>query len=266
MHRDLYPIRLLAGALRALVAHKQKPATILCPAFFAIALMLPATGRALGITDPESWIQEAEAAYGRVTRYTAVFHKQQRIDGKLLQEETILIKFRNPFSLYLSWIENPHKGSELLYVEGWNGNRARVHKGGLWGFVTRNLEPRHPALMENNLRPFTDIGLGYIVKAVASNVHKASKVGELRLFERGEETLRDRKTQRLEIVFPRDREKGYDAYRLVINQDLASKLLVRVCIYDWDDQLFESYGYDQIKLDAELTEADFAPDNPAYRF
>ena len=217
-------------------------------------------------TGPEEWIKEAEAAYGRVTRYTAVLHKQQRVNGVLLQEETILIKFRNPFSLYLEWIEEPHKGSELLYVEGWNDNRARVHRGGVLRFVTRNLEPKHPALMENNLRPFTDIGLGYIVRAVASNVHKAIKVDELSFIDRGEEALLDRKTRLLEIVFPKDKEKGYDAYRVIINQDLASKILVRVRMYDWDDQLFENYGYENIKLDAELTDADFDPHNAGYRF
>ncbi len=228
--------------------------------------MMPATGRALVPTDPEKWLNDAEAAYSRVTGYTAVFHKQQRVNGKLLREETMLMKFRSPFSLYLEWIAEPYKGSELLYVEGWNGNLARVHRGGLFGFITRNLEPTHPALMEHNLHPFTDIGLGYIVKAVATNVHKASKVGEFSLIERGEETLLDRKTQLLEIVFPKCKAKGYDAYRLIINQDLASRLLVKVRIYDWDDQLFETYGYENIKLNAELTEADFAPDNPAYRF
>lgn len=266
MFCELYTIRLLEGTLRALLSLAKKRANSLCPAFFAIALLIPTTGNALGKTDPEKWLKEAEESYSRVTRYTAVFHKQQRVDGKLTQEETMFMKFRSPFSLYLAWIEEPHKGSELLFVEGWNDNLARVHRGGLLGFVTRNLEPKHPALMQNNLRPFTDIGLGYIVKAVASNVHKASKVGELSLFLRGEETLQDRKTQRLEMVFPRNKEKGYDAYRVIINQDLESKLLVRVRMYDWDDQLFEYYGYEDIKLDAGLTDADFAPGNPAYRF
>ena len=259
--------RLFKEALRALIALAMKRFNPFSPTALALALlMILATGHALGMNDAERWLKEAEDSYSRVTRYTAVFHKQQRIDGKLLPEETILIKFMSPFSLYMSWIKEPHKGSELLYVDGWNNNRARVHRGGLFGFVTRNLKPKHPALMQNNLRPFTDVGLGYIVRAVASNVHKASKVGELNLFERGEERLHDRRTQRLEIVFPKNKEKGYDAYRLIINQDLESKLLVQVRMYDWNDELFECYGYEDIKLNAELTEADFAPDNPDYHF
>lgn len=49
---------------------------------------LTATGHAQGRTDPSPWLQEAEDAYGRFTNYTAVLHKQQRVEGKLLPEET----------------------------------------------------------------------------------------------------------------------------------------------------------------------------------
>ena len=223
-------------------------------------------GSARGQTEPEKWLKEAEDAYGRVTGYTAIFHKQQRVKGKLLQEETILIKFRRPFSLYMRWIAAPYKGSELLYVEGWNGNRARAHRGGLTRFITRNLDPKNPRLMAGNLRPLTDTGIGYLVKTVAVNVRKASKAGELSFFARGEEMVYGRKTQILEAVFPKDKVKGYDAYRVIVNQDIKSKILVRIQIYDWDDQLFEKYGYEDLKLDAGLTDADFDPENAGYHF
>jgi len=37
-------------------------------------------------------------------------------------------------------------------------------------------------------------------------------------------------------------------------------------MYDWNDQLFESYEYENLKLDAGLTDADFDPANAAYHF
>ena len=175
---------------------------IICSALFVLAAMA-AHGGATGPSDPEEWLKEAEAAYDGVTSYTAVFHKQQRVDGKLLPEETILLKYRKPFSLYLKWIKAPYKGSELLYVAGWNENRIRAHSGGILRFVTRNLDPRDPGLMEGNLRPVTSIGIGYLLKAVATNIRKAIKVRELTFSERGEETVYGRKTQVLEVFFPR---------------------------------------------------------------
>jgi len=47
---------------------------------------------------------------------------------------------------------------------------------------------------------------------------------------------------------------------------VETKLPVRVNIYDWDDTLLESYGYETVKLNAGLTEADFDPNNSEYRF
>jgi len=55
-------------------------------------------------------------------------------------------------------------------------------------------------------------------------------------------------------------------YRALMNFDVETKLPIRVHIYDWNDTLIESYGYEATTLDAGLTEADFDPNNPAYRF
>jgi hypothetical protein len=235
-------------------------------ALFAFAAMA-APGRAADKPDPEEWLREAEAAYDRVTHYTAVFHKQQRIAGKLLPEETILLKYkRKPISLYMKWIKAPYKGSEVLYVAGRNANRVRAHGSGILRFITRDLHPRDPNLMEDNLRPVTNTGIGYLLESVALNVRKAIPAGELTFSERGEEPVYGRSTQVLEVVFPKETVKDYDGLRFVINQDFESKILVRIRIYDRDDQLVENYGYENLDLGAPLTDADFDPKNPEYHF
>ena len=216
--------------------------------------------------DAEMWIAEAEAACARVTSYTAVVHKQQRVAGKLLAEETILLKFKKPFSLYMKWIKAPYKGSELLYVAGWNENRIRAHRGGLLRFITRDVDPMDPGLMAGNLRPVTDIGISQLVKTVAINVRKAIKGGELGFYDKGDEPVYRRKTRILEVILPNDTAGGYDGRRLVINQDVENKILIRIRVYNLHDQLVENYGYQDLDLDARLTDTDFDPANSAYRF
>jgi len=239
---------------------------ILRSGLFVFAVMVARNGAAATL-DPEEWLREAEAAYDRVPTYTAVFHKQQRVAGKLRPEETILLKCRKkPFSLYMKWIRAPYKGSELLYVAGWNEGRVRAHRGGILRFVTRNLDPGDPGLMAGNLRPVTSTGIGYLLETVATNIRKAIKVGELTFSERGQETVYGRNTQILEAVIPKERAKDYDGYRYVINQDVESKILVRIRIYDRDDQLVENYGYENLRLNAPLADADFDPKNPEYHF
>lgn len=238
---------------------------IIVSALFVFTALV-AHGAAIYKPDPEQWLSEAEAAYDKVTSYTAIFHKQQRVAGKLLPEETIVLKFRKPSSLYMKWIRAPYEGSELLYQTGRNEDRVTAHSGGILRFVTRNLDPRDPGLMADNLRPVTSTGIGYLLEAVAVNIRKAIKVGELTFSERGEESVYGRTTQVLEVVIPKERAKDYDGCRFVINQDVESKVLVRIRVYDRDDQLVENYGYENLVLNAPLVDADFDPKNPEYHF
>jgi hypothetical protein len=246
-------------------SHKNVARTI-CSVLFVFAAMV-AYGDASASVDPQEWLREAEAAYDKVRSYTAIFHKQQRVAGKLEPEETILLKCRKtPFSLYMKWIRRPYEGSELLYVKGWNEDRAKAHRGGLLRFITRDLDPSHPGLMADNLRPVTSTGIGFLLEAVATNIRKASKRGELTFSARGEESVYGRKTQVLEMIFPKARAGDYDGYRHVINQDVESKILVRIRVYDRDDRLVENYGYENLYLNAPLGDAAFDPRNPEYHF
>jgi hypothetical protein len=238
---------------------------IICSALF-VFVALVAHGGASDKPDPEQWLREAEAAYDRVTSYTAIFHKQKRVAGKLLPEETILLKYKKPASLYMRWVREPYEGSELLYTAGQNGDQVRAHRGGILRFVTRDLDPGDPVLMAGNLRPVTSTGIGYLLEAVAINIRKAIKIRDLTFSERGQETVYGRNTQVLEMVIPKERAKDYDGCRFVINQDVESKVLVRIRVYDRDDQLIENYGYENLDLNAPLVDADFDPKNPEYHF
>ena len=120
--------------------------------------------------------------------------------------------------------------------------------------------------MADNLRPVTDIGIGQLVKSVAVIVRAAINAGELGFSGRGEEPVYGRKTQILEFVLPHKRAEGHDGRRLVINQDVESKILIRIRVYDQDGQLIENYGYERLDLDARLLDADFDPAHSDYRF
>jgi len=240
-------------------------ARIICSVVFVFLAMVAPAGTADRL-EPEEWLREAEAAYDRVATYTAVFHKQQRIAGKLYPGETILLKFRkDPFSLYMKWIRAPHKGSELLYAEGWNENRVRAHRGGILRFIVRNFKPKDPALMKNNLRPVTSTGIGYLLEAVAENMRTAIGLGELTFSGGGEETVYGRTTRILKVVFPKEKAQDYAGHRYIINQDVENKAPIRIRIYDQDNKLIENYGYENLELNKRLTDDDFNPENPEYQ-
>lgn len=216
--------------------------------------------------DPEAWIKGAEEVLSKTESYTVIFHKQERVKGMIGKEETILLKFKKPFKLYMKWIMPPYKGRELIYVKGWNNNRLKVHEGGILGVVNLNLEPTSVLGMKGNRHPITDAGIENLVRVIGRDLRRGIKAAEVESKDHGEETVYGRRTRKIEGVFPKEREKGYYCSRAVINFDTETRVPLKVMIYDWDDNLIENYGYEDLRLDAGLSEADFDPDNPEYRF
>lgn len=214
----------------------------------------------------ESWISEADAVLAGTDSYSAIFHKQEKLDEGLSGEETIYLKFKKPFKVYMKWIKTPYTGRELLYAEGWNNNRLKAHEGGILGIVNVNLDPKSVRAMKGNRHPITDTGLENLVRVIGKDLRKGLRAGNIGVIDHGEETVYERKTRKFEGIFPKDKTRGYYCYRAVINLDIEKKVPLRVMIYDWDDNLIENYGYEGLKLDAGLTNADFDPKNPAYRF
>lgn len=231
-----------------------------------ITIVVAVSGSTQEKIDPEKWGKQAEETNDKLDSYTAIFHKQERVNGKLLEEETIFLKFKKPFQVYMKWIKDPYKGREVLYVEGWNQGQIMAHEGGITGIVTLNLNPRGSMAMKGNRHPVTDTGIGHLIKIISENIRRRMKAGGFKLLEDGEETVYGRKTRKVEVVFERDRTKGYYGYRVVINLDEEKKVPIKIQIYDWGDQLVESYGYENLNLNAGLTDADFDPKNPECRF
>jgi len=216
--------------------------------------------------DPENWISDMKEAYAKIDNYTAIFHKQERVNGKLNEEETIFIKFKKPFKIYMRWAQDPYKGREALYVEGWNGNRMMIYESRVMGGVRVNLDPNGFIAMKSNRHPIMDSGIGNLVNLIGDNFIKGIKTGEIEFKERGEETVYDRKTKKVEIIFPRDKAKGYYCCRALINIDVENNLPLKVQIYDLHNLLIENYGYEDLKLNVGLTDTDFDPENPEYKF
>jgi hypothetical protein len=216
--------------------------------------------------DLEKLLVEAETVLAKVDNYTATFHKQERVKGKLLPTETIFLKFKHPFKVYLKWLKAPHKGQESLYVQGANGDKIKGHGSGLATVITLDLHPTSSLAMADNRHPLTEIGLEHLIKVIGTNVHQALKAGELATKDHGEETVFGRTTRKIEGILPKDPAKGYYCHRCVVNLDLERKVPIKIQVFDGDDLLVEGYGFENLVLNAGLTDADFNPKNSAYGF
>lgn len=211
-------------------------------------------------------LQQAEENYARVHDYVAVFHKQERVEEKLLPEETILFKFQKPFKIYMKWIGEPLHGTEALYLEGQYDNKLIAHRGGILGVVTLAVDPRGSLAMKDNRHPITEAGFGFIIAEMRRNLHRALQHGEFELIHMGDASFNGRPTTLVEGRFiPREGRKYY-ASRIAVHVDKETMMPVANAFYDERDILFERYSFTDVKLNVGLTAADFSRDNEAYRF
>jgi len=163
------------------------------------------TEAAYELTDMENWLRHAESILSRTDSYTAVFHKQELIQANLTDEETIFLKFKKPFKVYMKWIQEPYKGRESLYVEGCNKNRIKVRECGLAGMMAVDLDPGGSLIMRGSRHPVTDSGLENLVKLIRGNLRKGTKTGEADFRVHGEEIVYGQRTYKAEIIFPRNK-------------------------------------------------------------
>ena len=208
--------------------------------------------------DPEAWLHDARVVLARVESYRATFHKQERVDGRLLDEETIALKFRRPRMIHMRWLKEPFAGREVVYIEGRNGNSMRVREAGILGILPVDLDPRGSLAMRGNRHAIVEAGIESLVERLTDNLQRGRLAGELEVRGGGLEPVYGRQTVRLEGSFPASATGRYYCRRAVLSFDIERKVPIRAEIYDWDEALIERYGFEDLELDARLSESDFA--------
>ena len=221
-----------------------------------------------------NFLVAAETKLESVESYTATFHKQERIDGKLGPKQTLALKARNtPFSIYLKFVQ-PQKGKEVLFAKGRHEDKVIAHAGG-W---SRRLIPRLAVAPTDKLaladsrHPITDAGLLNLTR-------KLVRFRKMDLTDEESVVILDRFTD----VAGRDWYRSVHEHphrtperpfaRVEVLYDLETKLPVSITNFDWPApghtgalDLAEHYAYDDLKLAVPLTDLDFDPANPAYEF
>ena len=127
------------------------------------------------------------AAGASIEDYRMELVRRELIGKELEPEERYLVKWKRPQSIYLKQLAGPHEGQEVLYAQGWNKNRIKVHKG-TFPDLTVNLDPRGRLAMGHVHHPVPDVNIPNLVKIVQDNFTRARAkgVGTLKLLGRGE--------------------------------------------------------------------------------
>jgi len=212
-------------------------------------------------------LARAEQRYAAVQDYSAIMLSREWIKNALEPEKTILLKFQRPFKVYMKWLEGLGKGREGLYVAQSHDGKFLVYEpSGIRRLFTAALEPGDSRVLEVSRHPITDIGIGRLLEIVGENVRRASRLGVLKLVDRGQVNVAGRTAREIEGILPKDSTAGYYGYRVALSFDEEHALPIRVVVYDWEDRLVEDYTYSQLRLNPGFPAKDFDPANPSYNF
>lgn len=215
--------------------------------------------------------RESRDALTRVKDYTAVFAKRELI-GKKFVSQTMDMKVRHePFAVYLQF-QNPHKGREVLYVEGGNSGNLLVHEEGIKKIAgTLALPPTSPDAMEENRYPITKIGMQKLLDTIIAQWEAESQFGETKVQYFPNAKLGELACVVIESSHPQPRRQfRFQKTRLYLDKE--TRLPVRVEQYAFPERpgeeplQVEQYTYSNLRTNVGLTPRDFDPRNPNYRF
>lgn len=219
--------------------------------------------------------------------YECLIVKRERIKGVLNEYEYMYAKIRNhkdesgamvtPLSVYLNF-QKPASvaGREVIWVEGANKGKLCAHEGGILGRLPAVwLDPKGAMAMRGNLYPISEIGIENLVAKLIERGTREKKadpngIATVVTTKPGAK-LDKRPCTILELSHPTNLG-GFEFQLAQVFIDDVYKVPVRYLAYGWpapgskDAPILEEYNYTKLKFNVELTDNDFHPGNPNYKF
>ena len=229
----------------------------------------PSNTRSNALKQALQIVGKSQAALQSVKDYSATFSKKE-IVGKKLIEQTMQIKMRQkPFSVYLKFA-TPHKGREVIYVDGLNKGKLLAHGTGFQKIVgTLKLKPTSNLVMRENRYPITQIGIEKMLNAVVAIWETQANNSQVRYFPNAK--LGKTSVRVIQVTHPKKTATTpFHMTRLYI--DNQTQLPIRVQQYGFPKKsggkppLIEQYTYSNVKTNIGLASRDFDPKNPGYNY
>ena len=229
----------------------------------------PSNTRSNALKQALQIVGKSQAALQSVKDYSATFSKKEIVGEKLI-EQTMQIKMRQkPFSVYLKF-STPHKGREVIYVDGLNKGKLVAHGTGFQKIVgTLKLKPTSNLVMKENRYPITQIGIEKMLNAVVAIWEKQASNSQVRYFPKAK--LGKTSVRVIQVTHAKKTATTpFHMTRLYI--DNQTQLPIRVQQYGFPKKsggkppLIEQYTYSNLKTNIGLASRDFDPKNPGYDY
>lgn len=214
-----------------------------------------------GMDQAIALLTEARERFKSVRDYECRLIRRERVNGKVLPENTMFMKARNnPFSVYLR-CERPEsdKGLEVSYVESRNQGMMRVHLAGMLGmFGFWSVDTHDPRVYEKNRHCVTEAGLGHLLESTARFWEMERRLNKT-VVRIADEELAGQPCIRIETIHPDPAAGNFYGYRCVLWLSKVTHLPAGAETYNWprrggpaEGDLLESYRYVDLRCNVGL--------------
>ncbi len=221
----------------------------------------------LNLTPDWVFLEVGLRKYATIKDYTCIYYKQERLGDKLQGVETILLKYREkPKAIYMKWLDGPWKGREMLYNETLSQDKVRVRESGFLGVIPIWIHYMSPIAMRGTNHPAVEVGLKFMLELNLREYKKAFANKELARKNHGIQMVDGHRVFAMENIMTKNNPAAkYYCHRVIQYMDYQRGLEPKAEVFNFNDQLKESFTYTKIKINAGLTDRDFDPENPEYR-
>jgi hypothetical protein len=248
------------------MSHLRRISSVLAFALLAIYGGASAFAQPASMERAIMLLNEARRQFQGVRDYECRIVSVERVDGKLMPKNVLLMKCRvKPYSVHLRWQSpNDLKDQEVCYTTGRNDGKMRVHPVGLRGIVGFvSINPNDPRARKENRHAITEAGMGSLLENTTPfwEMERRLSKTEVKI---ADYKFDGRLCTRIETLHP-DRNAGaFYAYRCVMYLDKETHLPVHVEAYAWPrpegdvgGDLLECYSYLHLRTNVGLEDATF---------
>jgi len=195
-----------------------------------------------------------------LTEYEHTFYKREWIGGSLDALQVIDVRYREPWDIYMHWLEGGHAGRELLYRgPDWNGGRFVIDPGPFLPVLS--LSPDSRLARRRTRHPLHDLPLPVLVDKVVRDALAVANSPTLvaRVVDDGPAQVRSEPSHCFTTVLPKDQDRSLYANKVKICQDPDTGMPNAIRVWDEVDgslQLVEQYDYIGFRSDPGFTDAD----------
>jgi hypothetical protein len=233
----------------------------------------PESARAALLQRAKSEMAACKERYEKIHDYTCVFHKRERIDGRLVTPHIMAMKTRtSPHSLYFKFVQ-PNRGREAIWDPNKNKGKVVAHDVGFGKLLagTMILDPNGSMAMEENRHPITHAGIGHMIETVIERWNVELDPTESVVEIHPHAKVANRECTLIETTHP-SRRAFFLFHRVKVYIDHEHGVPIRFEAYDWpktageEAPLVEEYTYSDLKIDVGLSDIDFDPSNARYSY